>query len=149
MSRRDCCATHLQGAAFWDWMQDGVDASAQVPVQLDIDPDSFALTAAEKGIANDKAVVCYDGGAAGSMFACRVRWALRCHGHRRAFVLEGGWKAWLHGGGEVSLHEPCPLSVRRSLCWSQHACSLPAARPSHVRNTHAPSAGDNVGMLHI
>lgn len=102
----------MQGAAFWDWTQDGIDTSASVPVQLDLDSDSFALTAAEKGISNDKAVVCYDSGSGGSMFALRVRWALRCHGHPRAFVLEGGWQAWLDAGGEVSLHEPCPLSVR-------------------------------------
>lgn len=102
----------MQGAAFWDWTKDGIDTSSSVPAQLDLVGGDFAVAAAEKGIAPDRRVVCYDAGEGGSMFALRVRWALRCHGHDDVYVLSGGWRAWQEAGGENSLHEPCPLAVR-------------------------------------
>jgi 3-mercaptopyruvate sulfurtransferase SseA len=74
----------MQGAIFWDWTQDGIDTAAHVPVQLELDPERFETLAAEKGISSEQPVVCYDGGDSGSIFACRVRWALRCHGHPQA-----------------------------------------------------------------
>ena len=100
----------LQGAVFWDWQQDGIDTSQEVPVQLQQHAETFGTAAAEKGVSADKPVVCYDWGQdTANMFACRVRWALRQHGHPEVYVLEGGWHAWLEAGGATTLHEPCPL----------------------------------------
>jgi hypothetical protein len=42
-----------------------------VPVQLDLDPDTFAASVEEKGISADRPVVMYDDGSVGSMFASR------------------------------------------------------------------------------
>lgn len=61
----------MQGATFWDWTEDGLQQGSTVPVQLDLNPDTFAAAAAEKGIGSDRAVVVYDEGTSGSMFACR------------------------------------------------------------------------------
>lgn len=50
---------------------------------------------------------------------CRVWWALRVHGHTQAYVLEGGWRAWVAAEGAEELAEPCPLKVlprSRPLC---------------------------------
>lgn len=68
--------------------------------------------AEEKGISSELPVVVYDGGRSGSMFAARVWWALKCHGHPKPLILAGGWKAWVDSGGEEQLYEPCPLKVR-------------------------------------
>ena len=61
----------MQNATFWDWTRDAIDPQSSVPVQLDLDCDSFAATAEEKGISTDRPVVIYDDGRSGSMFACR------------------------------------------------------------------------------
>lgn len=61
----------MQEATFWDWTTDGLDPGTTVPVQLDLDPDTFSAAAAEKGIGSDRAVVVYDDGTSGSMFASR------------------------------------------------------------------------------
>lgn len=89
----------------------GIDAAAHAPAQLQLDPAQFAAAVEEKGVSTEQPVVAYDDGGA-SMLACRVRWALRTHGHPEVHVLRGGWRAWLASGNETDLHEPCPLKVR-------------------------------------
>lgn len=101
----------VQGAVFWDWTTVGIDKSSDVPVQLQRDPALFAAAVEEKGVSLERPVVVYDDGGA-SMLACRVRWALRAHGHPEVSVLRGGWRAWTDGNRESELYEPCPLKVR-------------------------------------
>lgn len=74
-----------------------------------MDPGQFASDLERKGLTADKAVVVYDDG--DGLIACRVWWALTCHGHPRVHVLEGGWARWAVEGRPTSLHEPCPLKV--------------------------------------
>jgi 3-mercaptopyruvate sulfurtransferase SseA len=73
---RSCSS--VQGATFWDWTADGLQHDTNVPVQLDLNPDTFAAAAAEKGIGSDRPVVLYDEGTSGSMFACRCQLCLPC-----------------------------------------------------------------------
>lgn len=47
----------MQGAVFVDWTRDGIDPDADVPVQLQMDPDLFAAAMEAKGVASDKPVV--------------------------------------------------------------------------------------------
>ena len=61
----------MQGATFWDWTEDGLQQDTTVPVLLDLNPDTFAASAAEKGVGTERPVVLYDEGTSGSMFACR------------------------------------------------------------------------------
>lgn len=61
----------MQGATFWDWTADGLEQGTTVPVQLNLNPDTFSATVEEKGIWSDRPVIVYDEGVSGSMFACR------------------------------------------------------------------------------
>eukprot|EP00877_Chromochloris_zofingiensis_P002229 jgi/Chrzof1/12006/Cz06g17250.t1 len=103
---------HIPGAVFVDWTRDGIDPDADVPVQLQMDPDLFAAAMEAKGVASDKPVVVYDSG--DGMFAARLWWMLMVHGHPAPLVLEGGWARWLAEGRETELYEPCTLKVYAS-----------------------------------
>jgi thiosulfate/3-mercaptopyruvate sulfurtransferase len=59
-------------------------------------PEKFATTLGRWGIAAATQVIAYD--ADNSMYAARLWWLLRWIGHRRAAVLDGGFKAWLAAG---------------------------------------------------
>ncbi len=60
----------------------------------------------EWGIRRDTQVVVYDQGS--GAFAARLWWLLRCVGHERAAVLDGGWAAWQAAGGAESTERPAP-----------------------------------------
>ena len=55
------------------------------------------------GIAAGRQVVAYD--ASGGMFAARLWWLLRYMGHDAVAVLDGGWPAWIAGGGPIASGE--------------------------------------------
>ncbi len=55
-------------------------------------PTAFAATLARWGITADTQVVAYDDG--DGAFAARLWWLLRCFGHARVAVLDGGWARW-------------------------------------------------------
>ena len=61
------------------------------------DPDTLRARFAALGIDASVQVVAYDD--AGGAIAGRLWWMLRYMGHARAAVLDGGWPAWLAGGG--------------------------------------------------
>jgi hypothetical protein len=46
-----------QGAVFFDWTKDAIDASAGAPVQLQMQPDLLAAALEAKGVSRDKPVV--------------------------------------------------------------------------------------------
>jgi 3-mercaptopyruvate sulfurtransferase SseA len=46
-----------QGAVFFTWTKDAVDASAGAPVQLQMQPDLLAAALEAKGVSGDKPVV--------------------------------------------------------------------------------------------
>lgn len=50
----------VQGAVFWDWTKDAIDATAGAPVQLQQQPDLLAAALEAKGISSDKPVVVSD-----------------------------------------------------------------------------------------
>ena len=52
------------------------------------------------GIGNNATVVAYDD-VGGGLAAARLWWMLRHLGHVEAYVLDGGWQAWLASGGAV------------------------------------------------
>lgn len=57
-----CCASvktqvAFAGATFFDWTKDGVDEDQEIPVQLQLDPDTFAAEMEAKGVGTDRPVV--------------------------------------------------------------------------------------------
>lgn len=95
-------AGHIPRAVFVDWQVDIVEPGS--PSNDVASPERFAALMGELGIGNDNAVVIYDNAA--SMFACRLRWALRYYGHENVFILDGGWDKWRAEGRPVSAKTP-------------------------------------------
>lgn len=55
-------------------------------------------------------VIAYDD--AGGSYAARLWWMLRYLGHRQVQLLDGGWQAWLAGGGPVETTAPSVRPAR-------------------------------------
>lgn len=62
-------------------------------------PEDFSALMQAHGLRPESKVVAYD--ASGGMFASHLWWMLRWIGHENVAVLDGGWQAWLAGGGQV------------------------------------------------
>lgn len=72
-------------------------------------PDQFAEEMGQVGIGNEHDVIAYDDW--GGLYAGRLWWLLRMHGHEKVRVLNGGWNKWIAEGRAV---EPAPLSTYHS-----------------------------------
>lgn len=101
---------HIPGAIYADLGKnlsgpvrpDGVGGRHPLP-----DPQVLAAWLGSMGIGNDSVVVAYDDPSGGQGFyATRAWWLLRWLGHRRVYVLDGGWPAFLAAGGQASTQEP-------------------------------------------
>ncbi|WP_284140831.1 sulfurtransferase [Virgibacillus sp. LDC-1] len=68
------------------------------------DLDQFAQKLGNIGIDHDTTVVIYDQD--NHMFAPRLWWMLHTLGHRKAYVLDGGYARWVAEGNEVTLAVP-------------------------------------------
>ena len=96
---------HIPGARYADL---NLDLSA--PVSADSgrhplpSPGLLAERFASFGIDEDTQVVAYDD--ANGSLAARAWWLLRWLGHTRVAVLDGGFKAWVAGGGAVESGGP-------------------------------------------
>lgn len=76
------------------------------------DPQVFANGMAALGAHPDTLVIAYD--AEDSMFAARLWWLLRWVGHENVQVLDGGLRAWVAAGGELSSDTATPARGRFS-----------------------------------
>lgn len=70
------------------------------------DPQAFASGLAALGANDSTLVIAYD--AEDATFAARLWWMLRWIGHENVRVLNGGQRAWLAAGGELSTEQPKP-----------------------------------------
>lgn len=68
------------------------------------DIDAFSAKLGSIGISNDTTVVIYD--ARNDMFAARLWWLLHYVGHDQVYLLDGGLKAWLAAGNELTEEAP-------------------------------------------
>jgi thiosulfate/3-mercaptopyruvate sulfurtransferase len=95
--------SHIPGAVFVDLDKDlaqpGGPGRHPFPSE-----QAFAGTLSRLGIGPDTHVVVYDDG--NGSIAARLWFMLRVHGHQRASVLDGGFKAWVEAGLPVSREEP-------------------------------------------
>ena len=90
-------AGHVPGAVFFD-QDDIVDPASSLPHTLP-PADVFAEKVGALGISDTDTIVVYDG--MGLFSAPRVWWMFRTFGAKDVRVLDGGWAAWLAGGGAV------------------------------------------------
>ena len=97
-------AGHIPGAIFAD-----LDQDLAGPVTADTgrhplpDPEAFARSLGQLGIANDSDVVVYDAGS--GAIAARAWWLLEWLGHEHVAVLERGFDGWLADGGATESGE--------------------------------------------
>jgi thiosulfate/3-mercaptopyruvate sulfurtransferase len=102
-------AGHLPGAVFVDWTRDIVDLLDPVPAQI-AKPEAFASAMGAIGIGEGTRVVVYDDYR--TIFAGRLAWALRYHGHDQVRILDGGFPKWVAEGRPVSTLPPKPVAAR-------------------------------------
>ena len=95
---------HIPGAIYLDWTHDIVDENDPVPAQL-ASAEKLSRVLGAAGIGDSHEIVAYDAHPA-SQFATRFWWALRCYGHTRVRVLNGGWAKWNREGRPVSADLP-------------------------------------------
>jgi thiosulfate/3-mercaptopyruvate sulfurtransferase len=94
---------HIPGAVYLDVTSDLADPESPVAMQL-APAERFARAVGQAGIGDDTLVVAYDD--AGGTVAARLWWALRCYGHDRAAVLNGGIRRWTSEGRPLTREEP-------------------------------------------
>jgi thiosulfate/3-mercaptopyruvate sulfurtransferase len=97
---------HLPGAVFVDLDRDlagppGPAGRHPLPAASD-----FQEAMRRAGVSSDSLVVAYDD--ADSTAAGRAWWTLRYFGHRRVRVLDGGYRAWVESGQQVTTAVPVP-----------------------------------------
>ncbi len=105
-------AGHVPGAAYLDWVAELTDRDDASGVLLLADADRIAAAIGRAGVGAGTTVVLYDDVA--SLYAARVWWGLRVYGLDAVKILDGGFRAWTEGGGEVSNAVLPPLPGRFS-----------------------------------
>lgn len=99
-------AGHVPGAAYVDVDADLADPPGPRGRHPLPEVAVFEAAMCRAGVSADRPVVAYDDW--GGRAAARAWWLLRFHGHPDARVLDGGWSAWTHEGGDV---ESGPVST--------------------------------------
>jgi len=87
---------HIPGAVYADMDEDLASAPGLGGRHPLPDTEQFAAAMRRLGVSNDTWVIAYDDGGSG---APRLWWLLRHYGHQRVSILDGGYPAWLAGGG--------------------------------------------------
>ncbi|MFQ5944654.1 MAG: sulfurtransferase [Anaerolineae bacterium] len=101
-------AGHIFGAIHVDWEQDIVNPDDPVRGQI-ATPDQMERLLGSLGIRPDTTVVVYDGDR--NLFAARMFWVLKVHGHGDVRLLEGGTNAW-EGDLSTDIPDVAPTEYR-------------------------------------
>ncbi|MFM8762646.1 MAG: sulfurtransferase [Solirubrobacterales bacterium] len=107
--------SHVPGSAFVDLIAEFSDPAGDVGLPEGVrayrlpSPEAFSEAIAAYGVSNDTPVVVYDTTA--GMWASRLWWLLRVHGHENVAVLDGGWARWEEEGRPAST-DPAPDRAR-------------------------------------
>jgi len=99
--RRMYLKDHLPGAVYMDLNKD-LSSRAEKHGGNHPLPDwkVFVGKIGNLGIDNDTTVVIYDQG--NDMFAARLWWLLESIGHKKAYILDGGYNSWVQTGNNVT-----------------------------------------------
>jgi thiosulfate/3-mercaptopyruvate sulfurtransferase len=101
--REQYAAGHIPGAVHLDYADDLSDPVTPYAARV-APPELFAKVMGEHGIGDDTIVIAYDAGTI--PFAARLVWMLRYYGHDEAYVLAGGYPAWVAAGYPVKTDVP-------------------------------------------
>jgi thiosulfate/3-mercaptopyruvate sulfurtransferase len=101
--REQYAAGHIPGAVHLDYADDLSDPATPYAARV-APPELFAKVMGEHGIGDDTIVIAYDAGTI--PFAARIVWMLRYYGHDEAYVLAGGYPAWVAAGYPVKTDVP-------------------------------------------
>jgi thiosulfate/3-mercaptopyruvate sulfurtransferase len=96
--REQFAAGHIPGAVHLDYADDLSDPATPYAARV-APPELFARVMGEHGIGDDTIVLAYDAGTI--PFAARLAWMLRYYGHDEAYVIAGGYPAWVAAGYPV------------------------------------------------
>lgn len=103
--RKKYLESHLPGAVYLDLNR---DLSGKVEKHGGSHPlpdfPTFIKKLGNIGIDQETTVVIYDEG--NEMFAARLWWLLEAIGHRKVYILEGGYQRWVEEGNEVVTELP-------------------------------------------
>jgi thiosulfate/3-mercaptopyruvate sulfurtransferase len=101
--REQYAAGHIPGAVHLDYADDLSDPATPYAARV-APPELFAKVMGEHGIGDETIVIAYDAGTI--PFAARLVWMLRYYGHDEAYVLAGGYPAWVAAGYPVKSDVP-------------------------------------------
>jgi thiosulfate/3-mercaptopyruvate sulfurtransferase len=101
--REQYAAGHIPGAVHLDYADDLSDPATPYAARV-APPELFAKVMGDHGIGDDTIVIAYDAGTI--PFAARMVWMLRYYGHDEAYVLAGGYPAWIAAGYPVKTDIP-------------------------------------------
>ena len=99
-------AGHLPGATYLDWLAALVDRDEETGVLHLAGADRVGAALAEAGVRADTTAVLYDDVA--GLYAARTWWSLLVYGLTSVRILDGGYRAWTEGGGEVATAPAAP-----------------------------------------
>jgi thiosulfate/3-mercaptopyruvate sulfurtransferase len=113
-AREEYRTGHIPRARYFD-LDQASDPASRLPHTLP-DEAAFAACAGALGVANDSAVVVYDG-SGNNLSAARVWWMFRIFGHRNVALLDGGLGKWRSEGRllEEGEEEAAPVEYRARL----------------------------------
>ena len=97
---------HIPGAAH---LADNYERNPATGWVNTLPADRFAAFVESLGIGDATEVVAYDNNL--SLYAARFWWTLRHYGHSQVRVLDGGWRAWMAGGGTVSFEPAAAVAA--------------------------------------
>ena len=135
--RSEYTAGHIPGAGFADLTRDLSDPASELTFAVPT-PQAFCAAMGGLGIGDASRVVLYDTSI--SAWAARVWWMLRWVGFDRAAVLDGGLRAWVAEGHELSA---VPVVASPSVL-------TPRPRPGLIADrdeVHAAIADDGVVLV--
>ena len=133
--RAEYAAGHIPGAVYLDLERD-LSGPATIGAGRHPLPDlrDLALRLGDLGIGPDHHVVAYD--SRGGAVAARLWWMLRATGHQAVSVLDGGLRAWLDNGGDLTVdvptHEPTQYPINLTPAGTVDRAEIKARLPDLI-----------------
>jgi len=103
-------AGHIPGASYVDWVVELSDRDDETGILTLADPERIGAALGRAGVDANSTIVLYDDVA--SLYAGRTWWSLRASGVESVCILDGGFRAWTDGAGEIAGAGPVAAGSR-------------------------------------